>query len=88
MTTVDPQVTEELQKAGGGSVPVLIVCGDACDPVRKALDNAGIKITSTKSMALGSIAAAITMDQLDTVKAIQGIDHVEFDEEAEAFGTR
>ena len=88
MATVDPQVTEKLKQAGDRSVPVLIVCGDACDSVRKALDKAGVKISSTESMVLGSIGAEITADQMETVKSIPGISYIEFDEEAKALHNR
>ena len=80
--TLDPQVTEKLEHADGQGVPVLIVCADACESVHRALDTAGIKINCTESMALGSIEAEITADQMETVKYVPGVIYVELDESA------
>ena len=87
MTNIDDKVSEKLQEAGTSGVPVLIVCGDQCETVRTALEQAGISITSTKSMAVGSIGADLRAGQLDAVKTIPGIKSVEFDEEARALGS-
>ena len=89
MMNVESKLMEKLREVGEGSVPVLIVCGDACKAVRMSLERADIKITSTDSMVLGSIGADLRADQVETVRLIPGIiSAIELDEEARALGSQ
>lgn len=88
MTSIDPRVTEKLKEAGDHRVPVLIICGNACESVREALDKAGIKISGTESMVLGIISAELTADEVTTANSVAGVTYVEFDEEAKTLRNR
>ena len=82
MTNIDSEVLRHLNQARGGSVPIIITCGDECESVVEALNRARILVTNTGSMVLGSIGASITADQLDVLKSIPAIYAVEHDKEA------
>lgn len=84
MASVDSELLTQLERAGNSRVPVLISCENECKPVVKSLKQAGIRITSTQSMVLGSIGAEITADQLVVVKKIPGISAIEYDSEVKA----
>jgi hypothetical protein len=84
MASVDSELLTQLERAGNRAVPVLISCENECKSVIKSLEQAGIRITSTQSMVLGSIGAEITADQLEIVKKIPGVSAIEYDTEVKA----
>lgn len=82
MSVVDPELKEILDSAGDTPVIVIISCDNECPAVIKALENAGIRITNTGSIEMGSIAAEITADQLSFLQSVAGISYIEPDREA------
>lgn len=85
MDVVDSALLKQFDRAGNKPVSVIITCRSKCRGVIKALENAGIRITSTQSMVLGSIAAEITKDQLSFLQTVTGISAIEYDHEVSAF---
>ncbi len=84
MNVVEQELIEQLDSAGNKPVSVIITCQSKCDAVLKALEDAGVRILSTESMVLGSIAAEITKDQLSILQSVAGISAIECDREVRA----
>ena len=84
MNVVEQELMEQLDCAGNKPVSVIITCQSKCDAVLKALEDAGVRILSTESMVLGSIAAEITKDQLSILQSVAGISAIECDREVRA----
>ena len=84
MDVVDLELMEQFDRAGNKPVSVIITCQSKCHAVIKALEDAGIRITSTGSMVLGSIAAEITKDQLSFLQTVTGISAIEYNHEVRA----
>jgi hypothetical protein len=85
MDVVDRELMEQFDSAGNRPVSVIITCQSKCHAVIKALEEAGIRITNTESMVLGSIAAEITKDQLSFLQTVAGISAIEYNHEVRTF---
>ncbi len=84
MVNIDKELLEQLNRAGGRPVPIIITCQSECESIVKDLEQAGIRIISKESIVLGTISAEITIDQIEIIREIPGVCAVEYDQEAKA----
>jgi len=77
-----PRVDERVRAAVavGENTPVIVVCGDNCASVAKAMRDMSLSVNEG-AIEMGSLFVVVGANELRAIEAIDGVDSIELDEE-------